>query len=162
LNLKETIVGDHEYLCSLYGLEQGQGEELVDAILADDTKLMRARADELCLRAGRLIHWVQLTTDVPAKVVRVKFNSRLEEHLDLKPFNTLSSVSCDDPGSWFVEKGFTVRSRKVNGFWQQYVFASSGPENLTRSEIISYLRDVALLDFDESQVNDCSLPTIVG
>ncbi|CAM3935982.1 hypothetical protein [Pseudomonas wadenswilerensis] len=155
-------MGDHEYLCSLYGLEAGEDEDLIDIVLAGDTKELRAQEDISCLAPGRLVHRIWLTKNVPACVVKVELNSRLSEELNLNGFNTLSSNSPQDPGSWFVEKGFTVRSKKINGFWQQYAFASSGPQNLTRSEIISYLRDVALLEFDESQVNDYSLPTKVG
>lgn len=155
-------MSDHEYMCSLYGVEPDQEDELIDIVLEKETQLLREMEDEISLQAGRLVHFVRLTTDVPAQVVSVEFNKRLSERLDLRRFNTLASELPRDPGSWFVERGFTVRSKTIRGFWHQYAFAASGPQNLTRSEIISYLRDVALLEFDESKVNDCSLPTIIG
>lgn len=154
-------MGDTEYLCDLYGIDPSESHKLVDIILEGDEKDIKAEQDALSLEPGRMVHLIWLTSASPAQVVKVELNTRLKERLCFQGFNQLSDVDFNDPASWFLRKGFTVRSTKVNGRWLQCAFASSGPTNLTRSEIIEYLRDVAKLAFDEYKVNDHSAPTVL-
>ena len=144
-------MSDHAYLCELYGLDPSRSQELADIILEEDERELREAEEDLSLDAGRLVHLIWLTTDTPATVVRVVFNKVLEKPLDLQRFNRLRGTSPDDPGQWFVGKGYTVRSRKTGGHWFQVAF---GRENLVRSEMARYLRDLACLDFDEAMLDD--------
>lgn len=152
-------MSDHSYLCDLYGLELSHSDELVDVILEEDENELRDKEDMQSLDVGRLVHLVLLTTDSPAKVVQVEFNKVPDEPLDIRRFNQLLGRSQDDPGLWFLDKGYTVRSRKTNGYWFQVAF---GKGNLVRSEMIEYLRKHTGLDFDESKVDDGNCQTFGG
>lgn len=153
-------MSDHGYICDIFDLSPAHAHELVDIVLANDVEQERGKHDSLFLEVGRLVHLIWLSQDPPARVLKVKLNVRLTESLKFHGFNHLSIEAHTEPGSWFVNKGFTVRSKKTDGYWLQCAFASFGPENLTRSEIIEYLRDVAKLIFDDYKVNDSSSPTI--
>lgn len=152
-------MSDKYYLCDLYGLQASQSHELVDVILEADEMAMRADQERLLLDVGRLVHLVWLTSDTPAKVVKVEFNKVLQEPLEFRGFNQLTGMAPDDPGQWFLarELGYQVRSRKVNGFWLQCVF---GGGNLVRSEMIEYLQKHTDLDFDESTIDSEGCQTI--
>lgn len=113
----------------------------------------------LSLDFGRLVHLVLLTPDSPAKVYKVEFNKVLDEPLEFQRFNRLLGKAQDDPGQWFLEKGYTVRSRKINGHWFQVAF---GRGNLVRSEMVEYLRKHTDLDFDDSKVDDGRCQTFEG
>ena len=144
-------MSDHRHLCELYGLEPSHSHELVDVILEEDEKELRDGEDRLSLEAGRLVHLILLTPDSPARVVGVEFNKVLDEPIDFSEFNELRGKSRDDPGQWFAEKGYLVRSRKTGGHWFQVVF---GRGNLVRSEMAEYLRNHARLEFDEAMLDD--------
>lgn len=144
-------MSDHRYLCELYGLEPSRSHELVDVILEGDERELRDGEDRLSLEAGRLVHLILLTPDSPARVVGVEFNKVLDEPIDFSEFNELRGKSRDDPGQWFVDKGYTVRSRKTGGHWFQVAF---GRGNLVRSEMAEYLRNHARLEFDEAMLDD--------
>lgn len=144
-------MSDHRYLCELYGPEPSRSHELVDIILEDDERELRDGEDRLSLEAGRLVHLILLTPDSPARVVGVEFNKVLDEPIDFSEFNELRGKSRDDPGQWFAEKGYLVRSRKTGGHWFQVAF---GRGNLVRSEMAEYLRNHARLEFDEAMLDD--------
>lgn len=152
-------MSDHRYLCELYGLESSRSHELADVILEEDEKKLREGEENLSLDAGRLVHLVLLTPDSPAKVVKVEFNKVLDKPLEFLRFNRLLGKSQVDPGQWFLEKGYTVRSRKINGHWFQVAFSRG---NLVRSEMVEYLRKHTDLDFDESKVDDGRCQTFEG
>lgn len=154
-------MSDHRYLLDLYGLQPTQAHELVDEILDEDEKEMLAEQQRLFLDAGSLVHLVWLTSDSPAKVIKVEFNKVLQEPLEFRGFNDLTGMAPHDPGRWFLERkrGFKLRSKKVNGFWLQCVF---GGGNLVRSEMIEYLREHTNLDFEESKIDSEGCQTIGG
>ena len=138
-------------LCDLYGIEPHRSHELADSVLEEDEKGLRDEEDRLSLDAGRLVHLILLTPDSPARVLMVEFNKVLDDPFYFSGFNELRGKSRDDPGQWFVEKGYTVRSRKTGGHWFQVAF---GRGNLVRSEMAEYLRNHARLDFDEATLDD--------
>lgn len=144
-------MSDHTYLCNLFGLGPERSHELADVLVEESEKWSRDEAENLALEAGRLVQLVWLTTDTPAKVVRVEFNKILEKPLSFAEFNRLEGRSKDDPGQWFVDKRYTVRSIKTKGHWVQVVF---GRGNLVRSEMLEYLRKHTGLPFDESEADD--------
>ena len=152
-------MSDHEYLCDRYGLEPSRSHELVDVILEEDEKELRDGQEKLSLHAGHLVHLVWLTTDCPATVVRVEFNKVLDEPLEFLCFNQLFGKAKDDPGQWFLAKGYTVRSKKINGYWLQVAF---GRWNLVRSEMMEYLRENTNLAFDEMGIDDGCCQIIGG
>lgn len=43
-------------------------------------------------------------------------------------FNHLKSTEHDDPASWFIRKGFIVRSIKTNAYWYQVAFKDTNSE----------------------------------
>ena len=120
---------------------------------------MRAEQEQIFLDVGRLVHLVWLTSERPAKVIKVEVNKVLEEPLEFTGFTHLTSMGRKDPGRWLLEKelGFKVRSKKVNGLWLQCVF---GGGNLVRSEMIEYLRNCTELNFDECKIDPECYQTI--
>ena len=80
------------------------------------------------LQPGKLIHMVQLTGDRPAKAIRALWDITLKNVLVCHKANFLTSVDYNDPASWFVENGFTVRSMKENDKWYQVIFKSTNEE----------------------------------
>ncbi len=153
-------MSDHSYLCDLYGLQPSQAHELVDVIVEGDVKEMLAEQERLFLDAGRIVHLVWLTSDTPANVIRIEFNKVLQELEEFQGFNHLAGTEPKDPGQWFLnrQRGFKIRSKKINGFWLQCVF---GGGNLVRSEMIDYLRNCTDLDFDESRI-DSEVSQVIG
>lgn len=154
-------MSDHEYLRDLFGSSPQEGHDLVDIILEQDEKELMTEQEDITLNAGKIVHLIWLTTSSPAKVMKVAFYITLQDTLHFKGFNHLTHETLDNPGSWFVNKGFTVRSKKANGNWLQCIFPGNSVVNLTRSEIIEYLQNVAKMDFKEFDINDEFSPTIV-
>ena len=154
-------MSDHSYLCDLYGLDPSQSHELIDVILEEDEKAIRAEQENILLPAGSLVHLVWLTTEIPAKVLKVEFNKFLQAPLRFDGFNHLKGIDKEDPGSWFLQLGlgYKVRSKKVDGHWLQCVFGGS---NLVRSEMIEYLKKCTNLNFDESKIDDSVCQVIGG
>lgn len=153
-------MSDFEDLCKMYGVDPSEGYDLVDVILEEDNKILKKQAEKLSLHKGRFVHIIHLTKDRPAKVKKVELNTELKETVNFNGFNYLDQETHKNPGSWFVRKGFTVRSKQEsNGEWIQYAFAEEGPVNLVRSEIIDYL-NIAELEFDEYYIDDCK-PAII-
>ena len=152
-------MSDHSYLCDLYDLQPSESHELIDMILEDDEKRMLAEQEEIFLDAGRMVHLVWLTLDVPANVVKIEFNKVLQDLEEFRGFNHLTGMDPKDPGQWFLnqQRGFKVRSKKMNGFWLQCVF---GGGNLVRSEMIDYLRNCTNLEFDEFKIDSEVCQTI--
>lgn len=148
------IMGDYEYMKALLGLPPGQEHEMVETLFDEEDRRQKLENEEIRLEAGRVIHMIWLTTDLPASFVKGEFNFRLPCDLHFDGYNHLRSVSTDAPGSWFVEQGLEVRSKRVPGLWLQCVFGSSKPSELFKHEIVEYLRSVAKVDVDESMLPD--------
>ena len=140
-----------EDLRSTYELHDCPDHEIIDRVLDAVSLEYRVEEEAHTLTKGRQVHRISLTNETPATVVRAEINVKLESDVSLYKYNHLESTDFDSPGSWFVRKGFTVRSTKENGCWIQYAFNSSGPTNLTRTEIMEYL-DCSGLDYDPSQI----------
>ena len=74
------------------------------------------------LPKGKLIHIVKLIATMPAAPVGVIWNKALAKPLECYSSNHLISSDYDDPASWFVRNGFTVRSSEFNGYWYQVIY----------------------------------------
>lgn len=138
-----------EDLKDIYGLHSCPDHEVIDAVLDHISKEAIEEEQKTLLSKGRLVHKIVLTNEVPARVVYAELNSILEHDVYVGDYNELRSYDYDSPGSWLVSKGFTVRSKKVNGNWVQYAFTCRGPSNLTQSEIEEYF---SIANLNE---NDC-------
>jgi hypothetical protein len=147
-------MSDFEDLCEMYNIGSNNSENLINIILKEDALNDKLKREEYALEIGRHVHIIWLTTNTPATVVKVELNTILEERVVFDYFNELCNPSFEHPGSWFVRKGFTVRSRKFDGYWLQYAFSNSGQENITRSEIMEYL-DIVNIPYNEMDIDDC-------
>ena len=92
------------------------------------TILMKKGILKNVLPKGKLVHIIKLIASYPAKPVGIIWNKKLPDNLRCNGANHLISTDYDDPGSWFVKKGFTVRSSKNNGYWYQIAFKGSPDE----------------------------------
>ncbi|EGQ9707358.1 hypothetical protein ACTNIH_004646 [Vibrio parahaemolyticus] len=146
-------MGDFAYLSNKYGLSAENADELVERILESDVKFAKSEAEKISLNKGRDVHLIRLTKEKPAKVFEVELNTQLSESILFSGFNYLDSPDYRSPGSWFVDRGFTVRSKDFGSYWLQVAFAESGPVNITRSEVIEYLKLIGL-PFDESKIGE--------
>jgi hypothetical protein len=147
-------MGDYEYMKKLLRLEPGQEHEMVEVLLDAEDRAQRLQDEQVRLEAGRVIHMIWLTTDIPASFVKGVFNFPLPAEMHFDGYNYLRNASMDSPGSWFVEQGLEVRSKRIDGHWLQCVFGSSKPCELFKDEIVEYLRLVARVDVDESMIPD--------
>lgn len=86
------------------------------------------RVQKDILPKGKIVHIIKLLASYPAKPMGIIWNKQLTEPLTCVSANHLRSTDHDDPASWFVRKGFTVRSSKINGFWYQVIFKESNLE----------------------------------
>ena len=80
------------------------------------------------LPVGKIVHQIKLLATYPAKPMGIIWNTKLNEPLLCTNANYLNSTDHDEPASWFVRKGFTVRSKKINGYWYQIAFKATNPE----------------------------------
>ncbi len=80
------------------------------------------------LPAGKLVHIIKLLASYPAKPMGIVWNKELTTSLTCAKANHLNSTDHDDPASWFIRKGFTVRSTKINGYWYQVVFKETNSQ----------------------------------
>lgn len=78
--------------------------------------------EEDSLPVGKVVHIIKLRASCPARPEGIIWNKKLKKALNCAGANYLSEAEFDDPASWFVRKGFTVRSSKINGYWYQVVF----------------------------------------
>ncbi|WP_219624988.1 hypothetical protein, partial [Vibrio parahaemolyticus] len=159
LDFLETLMGDFAYLSKKYGLSAENADELVERILESDVKIAKSEAEKISLHKGRDVHLIRLTKEKPAKVFEVELNTQLSESILFSGFNYLDSPDYRSPGSWFVDRGFTVRSKDFGSYWLQVAFAESGPVNITRSEVIEYLKLIGL-PFDESKIGEFCITKI--
>ena len=91
------------------------------------------------LPKGKLVHIIKLIASYPAKPVGIIWNKKLPDNLSCNGANHLTSTDYDDPASWFVRKGFTVRSSKNNGHWYQIAFKKNHNETcLSQDEVKEY------------------------
>ncbi len=138
-----------EDLKDIYGLHSCPDHEVIDSVLDSISKEAVEEEEKTILSKGRLVHKIVLTNNVPARVESAELNSILEHDVYVGDYNELRGHDFDSPGSWLVRKGFTVRSKKVNGYWVQYAFTCRGLSNLTQSEIEKYC---SIANLNE---NDC-------
>ncbi len=130
---------DLKDLKDIDGLHSCPDHEVIDFVLDSISKEAIEEKQKTILSKGRLVHKIVLTNNnVPARVESAELNLILERDVYVGDYNELRGCNFDLPGSWLVRKGFTVRSKKVNGYWVQYAFTCRGPSNLTQSEIEEY------------------------
>ena len=133
-------MSDYQDFCEMFGGEASdpdffdnwlQEYASVDAPSSYDTKDI--------LPAGKLVHIVKLIATKPAKPVGIIWNKTLTKPLECNESNHLYSTDHEDPASWFLRNGFTVRSSKVRGHWYQVVFKKDdGEAYLTIPETKEY------------------------
>ncbi|MCR8914233.1 hypothetical protein FDP08_12850 [Marinobacter panjinensis] len=128
-----------EDLREAFGVYDCEDHDVIDAILDKIFAQERTGEEHYLIKKGREVHRITLSKNVPATVLKVELNTPLDEDVCLTKFNELDSAESRNPGSWFVQQGFTVRSKNEDGHWVQYAFKSNGANNLTRSEIMEYL-----------------------
>ena len=150
---------DLTYLREIFELYDCEDHEVIDAALERIIEQEVASEEQYILREGREIHRITLTNSVPASVTKAEINTLLDHDVYLSRFNHLDCSDYHSPGSWFIREGFTVRSTKEDGAWVQYAFKYSGPNNLVRSEVMTYL-DVAGLEYDPDNIDEFG-PTII-
>lgn len=80
------------------------------------------------LQTGKIVHIIKLSATYPAQPNGVIWNKELSEPLLCDRANYLKSTEHDDPASWFIRRGFTVRSIKINSYWYQVAFKDTNPE----------------------------------
>lgn len=145
-------MGDFEYMRNLMNLAPGEEPDMVEIFLEREERAQRLEEEQLRLEAGRVVHLIWLTQDLPASFVGAAFNFVLPEDVVFANYNHLKDPTADSPGSWFVANGLSVRSRKVGAYWLQCVFGSERPADLFRHEIVEYLQAVAKMQILESEL----------
>ncbi|MBU2952737.1 hypothetical protein [Marinobacter sp. F3R08] len=149
-----------EDLREAFGVHDCEDHDVIDAVLDKISAQERTTEEQYLIKKGREVHRITLTKNVPATVLQVELNTPLDEDVCLTRFNELDSPDSRNPGSWFVQKGFTVRSKKEGGHWVQYAFKSNGANNLTRSEIMEYL-GIADVPYTPNQIEETG-PVVVS
>lgn len=132
-------MGDYQDFCESFGGCAGDPDFMdnwLDKYVTNDenhkSKSVRAKTKSNVvnniLPKGKIVHIIKLLAEYPAKPVGIIWNKKLTESLECTSANYLNSTDYDDPASWFVRKGFTVRSSKSNGYWYQVVFKETNNE----------------------------------
>lgn len=152
-------MNDMEEYRNIFGIYNCEVHDIIDVALDKISEQERSSDEQYILSKGREVHRITLTQSVPAAVMKAELNMPLDDDVHLAKFNTLNSADCQSPAAWFVRQGFTVRSKKENGRWVQYAFKSSGPNNLTRSDIMGYL-DMAGLQYDPNKIAEFGQTTV--
>jgi len=125
-------MSDYQDFCESFGgcasdpdfMDKWMNQYLVDEVKTNST------IQNDTLPAGKIVHIIKLQASRPAKPTGIVWNKKLVKSLTCAHANHLSSTDHDDPASWFVRKGFTVRSSKVNGYWYQIVYRDTNSEAL--------------------------------
>ncbi|HIF9534259.1 TPA: hypothetical protein ACX6S0_002618 [Photobacterium damselae] len=148
-------MGDYADFCEMYGGCAGD-PDFIDNWLAKyvtgdenhTSKSVKAKIESNdFLPKGKIVHIIKLLAEYPAKPVGIIWNKKLKESLDCSRANYLKSTDHDDPASWFVRKGFTVRSSKVGDYWYQVVFKENNNETrLSNIERKNYERLCPILN----------------
>ena len=134
-------MGDYQDFCESFGgcasdpdfMDKWIDEYLVEEIKEKKTNLKTKSISPIpndFLPKGKIVHIIKLLAAYPAKPVGIIWNSQLTKPFSCVNGNYLSSTENDDPASWFVQKGFTVRSNKTGGYWYQIAFKESNEETL--------------------------------
>ena len=136
-------MGDYQDFCESYGgcaSDPNFMDEWIQKYLCDeDNNYDKKASTSDTLPKGKLVHIIKLTASYPAKPVGIIWNKKLPDNLSCNGANHLTSTDYDDPASWFVRKGFTVRSSKNNGYWYQIAFKKNHNETyLSRDELKEY------------------------
>ena len=132
-------MSDYQDFCESFGgcasdpdfMDKWMDEYLVDEVKSKPIKVKTKTTSTIqrdILPAGKIVHIIKLLASYPAKPMGIIWNKELIEPLICASANHLNSTDHDDPASWFVRKGFTVRSSKTNGYWYQIVFKKTNPE----------------------------------
>ena len=134
-------MGDYQDFCESFGgcasdpdfMDKWMDEYLVEIVKEKPTNLknkgLSSTTNDI-LPKGKIIHIIKLLASYPAKPVGIIWNRQLSKPFSCVNGNHLISADNDDPASWFVRKGFTVRSNKTNGYWYQIAFKESNEETL--------------------------------
>lgn len=132
-------MSDYQDFCESFGgcasdpdfMDKWMDEYLVDEVKRKPTKVKSKTTSPIqsnILPAGKIVHIIKLLASYPAKPMGIIWNKELNEPLTCTSANNLTRTDHDDPASWFIRKGFTVRSSKINGYWYQVVFKATNPE----------------------------------
>lgn len=148
-------LSDYQDFCETYGgaasdpeffenwLDQYCSSELTDESDGKDV-----------IPKNTLVHIIKLTSEWPAVPVGIIWNKVLEKPLSCNGANMLVGTSYNDPAKWFVCNGFTVRSRKINGFWYQVAYKEKQVNSyLAVDEIQSYQAE--LQNLNENWIKNC-------
>lgn len=146
-------MSDYQDFCESFGgcaSDPGFMDEWMQKYLSvEDCHSNQKISTEDTLPKGKLVHIIKLITSHPAKPVGIIWNKKLPDNLSCKGANCLRSTDYDDPASWFVRKGFTVRSSKNDGFWYQVAFKNNHSDTyLPQSELKEYESICSALNSD--------------
>ena len=86
------------------------------------------------LHKGMIVHLVKLLAGSPSKPLHAIWNVQLKKDFSCSKGNYLKVQDRSEPGSWFIEKSFTVRSRKEGKYWYQIAFKETNSETYLISE----------------------------
>lgn len=123
-------MSDYQDFCESFGgcasdpdfMDKWMEEYLVNVVEATKTTVGDF------LPNGKIVHIIKLLATYPAQPKGIIWNKELSEPLPCAGSNYLKSTEHDDPASWFIRKGFTVRSIKTNAYWYQVAFKDTNPE----------------------------------
>ena len=116
-------MSDYQDFCDSFGGSANDPEffdQWLDEYVNNSDQDAKSHRD--ILPKGKLVHIVKLIATRPAQPVGIIWNKELNEPLECYSANHLLSQEYDDPASWFVRRGFTVRSSKFNGYWYQVIY----------------------------------------
>jgi len=137
-------VSDYQDFCESFGgcaSDPDFMDKWMDEYLADEAPVKSKRSPiNDTLPKGKLVHIIKLLATYPAKPMGIIWNKELPRALPCNGSNHLISTDHDDPASWFVRKGFTVRSSRANGYWYQIAFKSNHSD--------TYLKENELKDYE--------------
>lgn len=123
-------MSDYQNFCESFGgcaSDPDFMDKWMEEYLVNEVKKAKTNVVDF-LSKGKIVHIIKLLASYPAKPMGIIWNKELAEPLPCAGSNYLKSTEHDDPASWFLRKGFTVRSIKTNGYWYQVAFKDTNPE----------------------------------
>ncbi|WP_208669496.1 hypothetical protein [Pseudomonas arsenicoxydans] len=123
-------MSDYQDFCESFGgcaSDPDFMDKWMEEYLVDEVKETKTTLGDI-LPNGKIVHIIKLSATYPARPMGVIWNKELSESLPCAGSNYLKNTEHDEPASWFVRKGFTVRSIKTKGFWYQVAFKDTNPE----------------------------------
>lgn len=129
---REQRVSDYQDFCESFGgcaSDPDFIDNWMEKYLAIEVQEARNNIIDF-LPTGKIIHIIKLLATHPAQPKGVIWNKELCAALPCIGSNYLKSDKYDDPASWFVRKGFTVRSVKTDGYWYQVAYKDTNSETL--------------------------------